>query len=184
MVQLEKYNTPEFNHILTNIISKSNLMLSGSISPEQVTHAIQEAAKDPDKFSPDATYHIYRFCEIVEFLTASQMKSNGVFDIKKAPPSVYISLLEALQSSAKVITESDKRFSIQEKIANAREKIANKAINEVAKQIAGELPELWGDLVVDGAVTIKSSFNADTLENLIEEVDQLRKEERRSATRQ
>jgi hypothetical protein len=176
------YYTPAFNQTLTSIIAKSNLLLNDCISTEQVFHAMEEAKHK--KLPPDYFCNLHRLCEIVEFLGVCQVEPDGVFDLKIAPPSVYTALLEAMNSLAKIITESNNKVTIQEKIANARdvrEKTTNKAINEVAKQIVRELPELWGDLVIDGSVNIESSFDADTLENLIEEVVRLQNEERRSA---
>ena len=44
------------------------------------------------------------------------------------------------------------------------------AINGLAKTIVEGLPECWGDLVVDGLITINLEIQVDTLEELIEEV--------------
>lgn len=85
--------------------------------------------------------NLHRLCEIVEFLGVCQVEPDGVFDLKIAPSSVYTALLEAMNSSAKIITESNNKVTIQEKITNAREKTTNKATNLRRVLSLGRRPE-------------------------------------------
>lgn len=120
MKQLEEYANPEFNCKLTDIIGKSNQFLKTDVCPEQVINAIQEATQK--RFPPEHINNLYKICEITDFLGTCQIESKGVFDLSKASPSVYITLLEALNISAKAVTESNNRLPIQEKIMHAKSK--------------------------------------------------------------
>lgn len=114
--ELKKYNTPQFEKLLVDIVEKSNILLDCSLDPQQIVHSLRGAAHNED--IPTVS-NLLSLCEITEFL--GENKTALGFDMQKAPATVYFVLLQALHDfSQEIIEKSQQLQTIKEKINSAK----------------------------------------------------------------